>query len=119
MSLIGQLVADTSIRGIRLVGVTPESYEGAITCNSHDSWVELLKRALTLGDDGIVALRVMLLDGAVTAIPACANGESLEDGMRTTFVNTTDGVALVAFDTGGTFCEVWYWRRGSIEVNGS
>ncbi len=98
MALHAEAVAPIMMRGLKICAYQGDGeVEEIITCDTQDSWLDLFRQALTYGDDGGVSLRVYMWTGLYTDVPICANGESLDDVMRTSFVMTDEGVAFVIF----------------------
>jgi hypothetical protein len=70
----------------------------AVTCDTKDEFWALFRRAISLADDGLPALRVIITDdanGANTSLPACGVEEDWETMLRRCFVLTDQGEVAV------------------------
>lgn len=86
---------DDGILGFR---VSPQTgaFEYLPECDRYESWKDLFREALELGDDGYAYLRIVSATTDAIA-PTCTNWQTVDQLMRQSFVRMTESgdVALV------------------------
>lgn len=83
------------IAGFR-IEIIEDTFEYLPECDRYESWQDLFREALDVGDDGLPMLRVVF-SGIEESAPICEDWQTTENLMRQSFVrlDTSGEVALL------------------------